>query len=384
MVALSGCDDPEAERVEKAPIVFDLETCMGSSDAVAGDCRERLTSALPTSGANACLVIAEGVGNAAIFHRRLARWADRALTPVDNAPLELPSGQTINARLFFLGANAADRCQLLQADSVCDGSTDCVLSLGPATATVSENDPTRINFTQGGACQTAVGSAPQDTLQERCDGIDNDCDGRADESFSELGDLCSLGTGPCAQSGMFECGDDGDLKCNAVPSEPGEEGLRPDMLDNDCDGTVDEGTSNENCTADAECGPAAPVCIDGVCQGCRPGTNMGCSEVGAEICGDDLMCRGCMDDAECGEGRFCVNWQGARVCGVCDPNRDNLGCAPDSIEAICDESRLECRGCIPNNSDCGTGFCDNGRCGACQGMADFRSTSSGPTGGASW
>jgi hypothetical protein len=90
---------------------------------------------------------------------------------------------------------------------------------------------------------------------EVCDGFDNDNLNGIDDTFTDLGDSCTVGNGACQVTGNFVCKADGTgTVCNATPNlglatTEGPTGATcNDGIDNDCDGDVDGG--------DADCSAA--------------------------------------------------------------------------------------------------------------------------------
>ena len=97
---------------------------------------------------------------------------------------------------------------------------------------------------------------------ERCDGIDNNCSGRADENFIILGTPCSAGIGECQAGGVWQCNSTrDDVSCSAVPLDPPEAiDIFGDGLDNNCNGETDE--FEGDCPPGMALIPSIEVCID--------------------------------------------------------------------------------------------------------------------------
>lgn len=128
-------------------------------------------------------------------------------------------------------------------DNDCDGFTDEDWHVGDVCAAPGEcgfgrwecagRDATR--------CSTAPGGSRDLSMAERCDGRDNDCDGEIDESWERsLTSECAVGRGACARVGVRRCAADG-LSTTCSASAGASEPERCNAVDDDCDGATDEG-----------------------------------------------------------------------------------------------------------------------------------------------
>jgi len=227
-------------------------------------------------------------------------------------------------------------------------------------------------------CDGAVGwgncSATEPTA-EICDGIDNDCNALIDDGVAPPTDTCENTNefGTCA--GTFVCSDpDGQsgIQFWCTAGTPEEEVC--DLLDNNCDGEVDEVfktngvyVDQQNCGAcGISCDGAIPNANGTVCAEnggqprcevveCAPGYYLATPTTC--LASNQTLCAPCETDANCEvPGDTCNDLDGAKFCGrdcsadniygfpegECPPGftcndlgGDNFQCQPESLSCAC-------------------------------------------------
>ena len=311
-------------------------------------------------------------------------------------------------------------------DDDCDGQTDEGFDVGAiCTSGVGACVTTGRMICDFDGLHTRCDAVPADPVAELCGNtIDDDCDGTVDEGF-DVGSACSVGVGACRRSGTKICSPDGSTTvCNVLPGVPANE-LCGTNIDEDCDGQVDEGfdvgaacsagvgecfrRGQKVCSQDATttvcgavAGPAAPERCDGLDNNCNGSTDEGfnlggactsgagqCANRGALICRPDGSgtqcdalplpptaelcdhldndCDGQTDEDFPGLGGPCDSPADADLCAlgtfVCDVATGGMTCVNDiPSPEICDYQDNDCDGVDDNGFDLLT---DENNCGAC-------------------
>ncbi len=164
---------------------------------------------------------------------------------------------------------------------------------------------------------------------ESCNGIDDDCDGGSDEGFGcRLGDTGSCSTS-CGSSGTQVCGPGCGWGACTPPAET------CNGVDDDCDGTADDGWS---CAAGSS-GPCTASCGSTGMQICGSDCSPGACTPPAETCnGVDDDCDGTTDDGwscAAGSSGACTNGCGSPGTHVCDASCSWGACLPEGSTVVC-------------------------------------------------
>ena len=199
---------------------------------------------------------------------------------------------------------------------------------------------------QGDACDKHECTPTNDSI-EICDGVDNDCNTHVDD-IDGIGEICATGDpGVCAMGRMACVG--GEVLCRSVHGGSRQEVC--DLLDNDCDGLVDEDLRND-------CGQCGGVELEDSCNGVDDDCD-GFVDNGA-VCPGEQACVFGQCAAQCAAGEC----PGGFACqdGYCVSPCADVECA---IGQICAPATGNCVDPCEGR-ECGDGeVCVLGQCGSC-------------------
>jgi len=188
---------------------------------------------------------------------------------------------------------------------------------------------------QGDTCDPLEGAG-----DELCNTEDDDCDGETDEDFADLGRGCDGDDEDLCTGGTYVCNDAGDdVVCDEEPGATIDEIC--DGEDNDCDGETDEGCDDDEdgwCDVEMECVIDIPADVTPCANGCGD-----CVDTDADVHPreDDPPNVAEIDSDEDGIIDICEDGDDDTIydrddnCPV-DPNTDQADIDGDGIGDVCD------------------------------------------------
>ena len=201
-------------------------------------------------------------------------------------------------------------------------------------------------------------------VTERCNNLDDNCNGLVDEDFPGKGAACSAGVGACARNGNVGCtADQLGLACNAVQGLPSPEICNG--LDDNCDGLVDNGINCQGCVAVCNNTDHCDIC-NGRDEDCDTRFD---EDFAAAPCG--------VDTGACQSGTTACMAGGITCQGAIGPAPETCNNLDDDCDAIVDGFSRPCypamSGCNLMTGQCagvcriGSQTCNTGAFGACAG-----------------
>jgi hypothetical protein len=258
-----------------------------------------------------------------------------------------------------------------RADGDCPSGFECAEATGQCVASPNIPEPppptntsscaigsTRVCGTKIGACEYGTETCTDGTwgmcmggvteVDERCNAVDDDCDGDTDEDF-DVGGSCTAPIGGCQGTGVIACAaDEISTECtNVVATGSGE---TCNDADDDCDTMIDEGCDDDGddycdvmmtivgtpavCpettnAATRDCNDADPainpgateICQDQRDQNCDGNNNDGCAPCNVNIDADLDGSNQCLD---CDETNGAVRPGATEACDGIDNDCDTM------------------------------------------------------------
>jgi hypothetical protein len=285
------------------------------------------------------------------------------------------TGGQLGACADFTGPGA-EVCSGTPADENCDGTIDencaCTGSQprpcytgGAGTQNVGKCTGGNQTCTNGtlGVCTGQTTDAPESCANE---GADDDCDGMMD-NIRDRGTPCVVVTnkGPCV-FGTLQCQSG---SANLVCVTPAGTTEVCNNIDDDCDGTTDDGfdlmTDEMHCGSCTKACAASETCCGGMCKNTKTDAAFcgGC-EAANKCATNDACCNGACKNTKT-DAAFCGGCEAANKCAAGSSCCDGL-CADTQTDAM--HCGAACGACSATQQCC-TGQCvgiaDAMHCGNC-------------------
>ena len=231
-------------------------------------------------------------------------------------------------------------------DEDCDGYVDEEFVQFPTLCGVGACERLGVvGCVDGALTPSCAPGSPLSAADVTCDGVDDDCDGMTDEDYVPAPTLCGLGA--CASAGSSQCVA-GRIVDTCTPLPAAADDRTCDGLDDDCNGTADEDYLGHSvqCGAGSCAQTGSTLCVAGSEQSsCQPGTPL----ADDTTCdGHDDDCDGAVDEDVPEVSIAC----GAGACSAVGIRRCNAGTfvdvcqsgQPSGADGDCDGVDDDCDG----------------------------------------
>jgi alpha-tubulin suppressor-like RCC1 family protein len=261
------------------------------------------------------------------------------------------------------GTPAASDTTCNGIDDNCNGMADEGYVALPTSCGVGACAATGVTSCVAGAVQNSCHAGTPGSSDTTCNGIDDNCNGMADEGYVALPTSC--GVGACAATGVTSCVS-GAVQNSCHAGTPAASDTTCNGVDDNCNGTVDEGYAPlpTSCGVGACAATGVTSCVSGAVQNsCHAGTPAASDTTCNAV---DDNCNGTVDEGyvalatSCGVGACaatgvtsCVSGAVQNSCHAGTPAASDTTC--NGVDDNCNGTADE--GYAPLPTSCGVGAC---------------------------